>query len=90
MEIAHAQELALIIMDISLPGMSGIEAVRHIIKPGGNTAPIVMLTIHEDEVYRADAADAGACAYVAKRQMRTQLVPTLEGLLPPLDRADQV
>jgi len=70
----------LVLMDISLPGMSGIEATRQI-KAALPSTQIVMLTIHEGDTYRADATAAGASAYVPKRTMRTELVPTLAALL---------
>jgi len=70
----------LVVMDISLPGMSGIEATRQI-KAALPSAQIVMLTIHENDTYRADATTAGASAYVPKRVMQTELIPTLAALL---------
>ena len=70
----------LVLMDISLPGLSGIEATRQI-KAALPSAQIVMLTIHEDDTYRADATTAGASAYVPKRVMQTELIPTLAALL---------
>jgi DNA-binding NarL/FixJ family response regulator len=70
----------LVVMDISLPGMSGIEATRQI-KAALPSAQIVMLTIHEGDAYRADATAAGASAYVPKRVMQSELLPTLAALL---------
>ena len=70
----------LVVMDISLPGMSGIEATRQI-KAALPSAQVVMLTIHENDTYRADATAAGASAYVPKRVMQTELIPTLAALL---------
>ena len=70
----------LAVMDISLPGMSGIEATRRI-KAALPSTQIVMLTIHEGATYRADATTAGASAYVPKRVMQTELIPTLAALL---------
>ena len=70
----------LVVMDISLPGMSGIEATRQI-KAALPSAQIVMLTIHEGDAYRANATAAGASAYVPKRVIQTELVPTLAALL---------
>jgi DNA-binding NarL/FixJ family response regulator len=69
-----------VIMDITLPGMNGIEAARQI-KAILPSAQIVMLTIHDDEAHRADATAAGASAYVPKRAMSTKLIPTLAALL---------
>ncbi|MFQ5857360.1 MAG: response regulator transcription factor [Anaerolineae bacterium] len=70
----------LVVMDISLPGMSGIEATRQI-KAALPSTQVVMLTIHEDDAHRADATAAGASAYVSKRVMQTELIPTLAALL---------
>jgi DNA-binding NarL/FixJ family response regulator len=70
----------LVVMDITLPGMSGIEATRQI-KATLPSAQIVMLTVYEGDTYRADAASVGASAYVPKRVMQSRLVPTLAALL---------
>jgi DNA-binding NarL/FixJ family response regulator len=70
----------LVIMDIRLPGINGIEATRQI-KAAVPSAQIVMLTVYEGDTYRADAASAGASAYVPKRVMQSRLVPTLAALL---------
>lgn len=78
--IAQARSPRLVVMDIVLPQMNGIEATRHI-KAAVPTAQVVILTIHEDGAYRADAAAAGASAYVPKRTMQSELLPTLAALL---------
>jgi two-component system response regulator NreC len=70
----------LVLMDLSLPFLSGIEAARQI-KALVPETRIVILTIHEEERYRTDALNAGASAYVLKRKMHTDLVPTLSALL---------
>jgi NarL family two-component system response regulator LiaR len=85
--IAQRESPALIIMDIGLPDISGIEATRRI-KASGQAAPIVVLTIQEDEVYRADAAEAGAAAYVPKRTMQEELFPALQALLSATDEGE--
>ncbi len=70
----------LVIMDIRLPGMSGIETTRRI-KAALPFAQIVMLTILEGDTYRVDATAAGASAYVLKQNMHSELVPTVAALL---------
>jgi two-component system invasion response regulator UvrY len=79
--LAQANMPQLVIMDIGLPQMSGIEATRRI-KVQVPGAQVVMLTIHEDDAYRTDAEAAGASAFVPKRRMQTKLIPTLMALLP--------
>jgi DNA-binding NarL/FixJ family response regulator len=70
----------LIIIDFKLPGMNGIEATRRI-KSSLPSAQIVMLTIREDDIYRAYATAAGVSAYIPKRAIPTALHPTLAALL---------
>ena len=70
----------LIIMDITLPGMSGIEATRRI-KDTSSSPPVLMFTVHEDDIYREEAKDAGAIAYVAKHALQSELLPQLSTLL---------
>jgi len=62
----------LILMDIRLPGISGIEATREILHRKISTR-IVILTNHDEEAYRKDSLDAGACSFVPKRTMWAQL-----------------
>ena len=87
--IAQARSPRLVVMDIGLPGMNGIEATRRI-KAVVPAAQVVILTIHEGEAYRADAAAAGASAYVPKRTMQTELLPTLAALLAAQEEAETV
>lgn len=82
--LAKANLPHLVVMDIGLPNMNGIEATR-CIKACVPSAQIVVLTIHEDDLYRADAEVAGASAFVPKRRMRNKLIPTLVALLPATD-----
>jgi DNA-binding NarL/FixJ family response regulator len=78
--ITQGQAPCAVIMDISLPGMSGIEATRWI-KVTMPTTQVVILTIHEEEAFRDDATAAGASAFVPKRMMRKKLLPTLAAVL---------
>ena len=79
-DITRERAPCAVIMDISLPGMSGIEATKQI-KATMPTTQVVILTIHEEEAFRADAEAAGASAFVTKRVMRKELVPALAAVL---------
>jgi DNA-binding NarL/FixJ family response regulator len=73
----------IILMDIAMPGMNGIEAT-HRIKAISPETKVVMLTIYEDAQYQAAASGVGASSYVIKRKMHTELIPILTGLLDNL------
>jgi DNA-binding NarL/FixJ family response regulator len=84
---ARACPLNVIVMDIGLPGVNGIETTRAI-KTIMPATRVVMLSIYEEENYREDARLAGASAYVRKRTMQTDLVPALQRLFSDFTEAD--
>ena len=84
--VAQAMSPCLVIMDIGLPGMNGIEAAQGI-KAAVPATRVVVLTIYDDEAHRAAAAAAGVSAYVPKRKVQTELLPVLTRLLAE-DRED--
>lgn len=65
-----------ILMDIGLPDMSGIDATREIKKRCPDAA-IVALTMHEDEEYFFKMLEAGASGYVPKRAAPEELVTAI-------------
>jgi two-component system response regulator NreC len=65
-----------ILMDIGLPDMSGIDATREIKRLRPDCA-VVALTIHEDEEYFFKMLDAGASGYVPKRAAPDELLSAI-------------
>jgi two-component system response regulator NreC len=65
-----------VLMDIGLPDMSGIDATRRIKQIAPETA-VVALTIHEDEEYFFKMLDAGASGYVPKRAAPEELLTAI-------------
>jgi two-component system response regulator NreC len=65
-----------ILMDIGLPDLSGIEAT-HKIKQQAPDVAIVALTIHEDEEYFFKMLEAGASGYVPKRAAPEELMTAI-------------
>lgn len=61
-----------VVLDISMPIMSGIEAAAGM-KKKGSQAKTVFLTVHEDPDFVRAALTSGASAYVVKSQMATDL-----------------
>jgi DNA-binding NarL/FixJ family response regulator len=80
LQVVQTARPRLVIMDIGLPGINGIEAAQGI-KTALPATRLVMLTIYDDEAHRADAAAAGASAYVPKRKVQTELLPIITRLL---------
>ena len=54
-----------IVMDLSLPGVSGIEAIRRIVKDN-NDIKILVFTMHEEVIFVERALQAGAIGYMTK------------------------
>jgi len=78
--IAAERNPDVIIMDIALPGMNGIDATKAIKRWSPDT-PVVILSVHELDAYRDEARNAGALHYIAKRNMHSELSAVLSELL---------
>ena len=66
-----------VLMDINLPGMSGVEAVKRL-KPLLPDTQFVMLTVYEDADHIYNALAAGATGYLLKQTPRAELLGALE------------
>ncbi len=67
----------LILMDIDMPGMTGIEAVKKIRTFNSNVS-ILMLTVFDDNQHVFDAICAGASGYLLKKHISTKLFDAIE------------
>jgi len=64
-DMAAALHPAMVLMDINLPGIDGIEATRQIVAAAPDTVVIMLSTYRSDDL-PSDAADCGAARYVHK------------------------
>jgi DNA-binding NarL/FixJ family response regulator len=69
----------LILMDIDMPGRTGIEAVTKI-RNAGISTPIMMLTVFDDNQHVFDAICAGASGYLLKKHLSDKLYDSIEEL----------
>jgi NarL family two-component system response regulator LiaR len=68
-----------ILMDIVMPGMDGVEAIRQIVR-ATPTARIIALTMYREEQYMLDAIRAGARGYLLKTVDAGELIAAIEAV----------
>jgi DNA-binding NarL/FixJ family response regulator len=56
----------LVLMDVNLPGINGLEATRQILKNSNGTVVVLLLSTYEEEEYAPRAAECGASTYIPK------------------------
>jgi DNA-binding NarL/FixJ family response regulator len=79
-ETARRLQPDVIITDISMPILSGIEAAKQL-QEFGSRAKVVFLTVHSDpDIVRA-CLNVGACGYVVKPRMDSDLLPAVREAL---------
>jgi DNA-binding NarL/FixJ family response regulator len=77
----------LVLMDLAMPGMGGLEATRRL-KAETGAPRVIMLSLHEHPMYRKAALDAGANGFIPKSELGTALLPLIHSLFPaPLESA---
>jgi len=74
-----AEKPSVVLMDINLPGMSGIEGVRRL-KPLLPEAQFLMLTVYEDADHVFEALEAGAMGYLLKQTPRSELLASIKNV----------
>lgn len=89
-ELAHKHKPRLIILDIMMPGMDGMEACR-ILKQDNNLSsiPVIFLTAHEDEKTEITSLDIGADDYITKPVSSNVLISRVNAVLRRFDKRDQ-
>lgn len=80
LEQARAVQPDVIVADISMPLLNGVEAVRRL-RQEGSRAKVVFLTMHHDLTYVTRALEAGASGYVLKHSASDELVTAIQKAL---------
>jgi len=87
-ELARKEKPDLILLDVNMPGISGIETCREIRR--GSNAPIIMLTVRSAERDKVLALDAGADDYVTKPFGIEELLARIRAALRRYSTAESV
>jgi DNA-binding NarL/FixJ family response regulator len=74
-----ANSLDLILMDISMDGINGIEASK-IIRTSNKTIKIILLTMSDNSEYRNEALAAGANEFIPKMEFSDRLIPAINNI----------
>jgi CheY-like chemotaxis protein len=69
-----------VLTDLRMPRMDGLELVRHI-RDHHPLIPVILMTARGSEQIAVDALEAGAASYVPKKDLRQELVDTIEQVL---------
>jgi DNA-binding NarL/FixJ family response regulator len=78
--IIDREKVDIVLMDIHLPGMDGIDGTRVLLERSPHTS-VIVVSIFDDLNHRAAATKAGASAFVCKRAICKELIPALESLM---------
>jgi DNA-binding NarL/FixJ family response regulator len=79
LKIVETEKVDLVLMDFRLPGRDGVDGTREVLARSPETA-VVMVSGFDDFSHRAAASKAGARAFVCKRAIGRELIPTITSL----------
>jgi two-component system response regulator NreC len=79
-ELAAEQKPDVVVMDVAMPHLNGVEAARQILSRNPDTA-IVMLSMHSDESYVLRSLKAGARGYLLKDSAEADLIAAIQAIV---------
>lgn len=80
LRIIASRRVDIALMDIRLPGMDGVDGTR-LLRERSPETQVIMVSLLDDTSHRSAAESAGASAFVSKRALSKELIPTIERLV---------
>lgn len=80
--LLDGRTINVIVCDVNMPGMNGIEFVRHLRTTSYKFTPVLMLTADSQVDHKAEAADVGVRVWITKPFQPTYLIDALSKLCP--------
>jgi len=80
LEMAQSGEWDLVLLDVMLPGLNGIEVLRRL-RQGGNTVPVILLTARDTVPDKVSGFEHGASDYVTKPFAMEELLARVRNIL---------
>ena len=74
--ILRRQPVDLVVLDLNLPGLGGVELVRRIVQAGG--ARVLVFSMHAEPLYVTRALEAGAAGYISKNIAPDELLTAVQ------------
>src|SRR5262245_44765996 len=76
-QLAHELHPDIVLMDLVMPQINGLEAMR-LIKVERPDTMVIIMTVNPEEAYRRAAEASGTNAYLLKKTLMTDLLPTIQ------------
>ena len=77
--LAHLLRPDIVLMDLVMPRVNGLEAMR-LIKMERPETKVIIITMHSEDAYRRTAEASGADAFLLKKTLMTTLLPAIQSV----------
>jgi DNA-binding NarL/FixJ family response regulator len=75
--LVQALRPAIVLLDLAIPGVSGLEVLQWI-KMEHPETKVIIVTVHSEDAYRQAAEASGANAFLLKKTLATDLLPAIQ------------
>ena len=79
MRLVAARRPAVVLLDLAMPGVNGLEVLQWM-KVEHPETKVIIVTVHTEDAYRQAAEASGADAFLLKKTLVTDLLPTIRRL----------